>query len=121
MDVNETLRAARELAADIHNPEIYVDENTADRMAELFTTIDEWLTKGGFLPDAWKRKVQSRDVAAGLVRAADVILINGAEFPVYRVTPVAGSGGLVDIYPLGVKGVSFRMDRETPITVKYAL
>jgi hypothetical protein len=25
----------------------------ADRMAELFDGLDGWLSKGGFLPDAW--------------------------------------------------------------------
>ena len=28
-------------------------QERADRMAELVDGLDQWLSKGGFLPDAW--------------------------------------------------------------------
>jgi hypothetical protein len=56
MDPNETLRLLRERAANVirqadeglDNPEACFD------LAEAFQNLDEWISKGGFLPDAWK-------------------------------------------------------------------
>jgi hypothetical protein len=31
----------------------YLTDN-GDRMCELFTALDGWLTQGGFLPESWK-------------------------------------------------------------------
>jgi hypothetical protein len=57
MDVNETLRRLRQLI---------VDQELADsseesaklgwEAAELFRALDEWLSKGGFLPDDWSAR-----------------------------------------------------------------
>jgi len=34
----------------------WADENAdTDETAQLFLSLDEWLSKGGFLPDRWKR------------------------------------------------------------------
>lgn len=61
MDVNETLREARELSAEIVRhadagdgfPD--VPDEAAIRLAELFRAMDRWITRGGFLPVAWTR------------------------------------------------------------------
>lgn len=57
MDPDEALRLAREAAGEIENAD---DDGTLEgsqvgQLVEAFTALDEWLTKGGFLPDAWKR------------------------------------------------------------------
>ena len=55
MDPNATLRELRGLfrqweQAGSRGP---WDEHDADRAIELARDLDEWLTKGGFLPRAW--------------------------------------------------------------------
>ena len=57
MDVNAALAELRELtaaweAAGSHGT-FTVEQ--ADRTIELVRDIDEWITKGGFLPAAWQR------------------------------------------------------------------
>jgi len=47
MDPNETLRRIRELS------ERGYDEDDAASVVEAFRDLDEWLSKGGFLPSAW--------------------------------------------------------------------
>lgn len=47
MDPNETLRELRHLI------EINGEENFSEEIAEKFTALDEWLSKGGFLPADW--------------------------------------------------------------------
>lgn len=51
MDPNATLARIRELAAqlEIDSSDPYVVEE----LAEQFTALDEWLSKGGFKPSAW--------------------------------------------------------------------
>ncbi len=29
--------------------------NDVDRLAELIEALDEWISRGGFLPEAWQR------------------------------------------------------------------
>lgn len=50
MDPNETLRMLRERVADALNDRDY----SPIRVAILFEALDEWLSKGGFLPDDWR-------------------------------------------------------------------
>jgi hypothetical protein len=58
MDPDANLREQRELTAriiralDFSEPLRAVDVN---RLAELVTALDEWLTRGGFLPVAWRQ------------------------------------------------------------------
>lgn len=56
MDVNETLRKLRQLIVD---QELADDDSEAASLgweaAELFRGLDEWLSKGGFLPTDWSR------------------------------------------------------------------
>lgn len=46
MDPNETLRAIRALLTED-------DGRTDPELADKVRALDEWLTKGGFLPEAW--------------------------------------------------------------------
>lgn len=61
MDPNANLKEMLELAASII--EAYededgngVDQDDANRLAELVEALDGWLSKGGFLPGRWERK-----------------------------------------------------------------
>lgn len=49
MDPNETLDQLRRITLDgLHGGEM-----DAEHMANLFDALDEWMTRGGFLPTAW--------------------------------------------------------------------
>lgn len=52
MDPNETLRMLRQAIHDWSKGRYDSDLAMADVML-YFDGLDEWLTKGGFLPDAW--------------------------------------------------------------------
>lgn len=53
MDPNETLRWLRR-SADAIEADEYADD-VAQEMTEQFRSLDEWLSKGGFLPADWSR------------------------------------------------------------------
>jgi hypothetical protein len=60
MDPNATLEELRKLVARVHkdyeDPDGNgVDQDDADRLATLIESLDQWITKGGFLPKAWSR------------------------------------------------------------------
>ncbi len=52
MDPNATLKMLRDLATDIlmggsdH-------EDAAEQIAEAFESLDQWISRNGFLPDDW--------------------------------------------------------------------
>jgi len=52
MDPNATLKEARAYANLIFEG---TDDCNAANLAELFKALDEWIMKGGFLPDAWAK------------------------------------------------------------------
>lgn len=54
MDPNETLRQLREMVTEILD-EGSEDDSTEreDEFAQLFQALDEWVSKGGFLPRNW--------------------------------------------------------------------
>lgn len=57
MDPNANLEEIRELCSVIGEMQSPLDQHiieTSDRLVELLEAMDEWLSKGGFLPDAWK-------------------------------------------------------------------
>lgn len=57
MDPNENLREQRILADRIMRcraRELPVDEDDVERLASLVAALDEWITRGGFLPQAWR-------------------------------------------------------------------
>jgi hypothetical protein len=53
MDPNAALTTLRELATEQLDGNISDQERHADQLAEAAIALDEWLTKGGFLPAAW--------------------------------------------------------------------
>ena len=55
MDPNTALDGARKATADIFAAQDHEVSEAAAELAGAFTALDEWLTKGGFLPDAWHR------------------------------------------------------------------
>ncbi len=54
MDPNTTLARLRELAAAAD------DVEEAAELAEAFHALDEWLSRGGFLPADWARHPANR-------------------------------------------------------------
>lgn len=53
MDVNETLRQLREYVTATNHGEYTIGDEPTNELIELFEALDDWLTKGGELPDAW--------------------------------------------------------------------
>ncbi len=61
MDPNATLSQLRRVVARIHDndatprdPETAAMLQDADLLATLFDSLDEWISRGGFLPEGWK-------------------------------------------------------------------
>lgn len=54
MDPNETLNDLRIMTRSVLNNGAE-STSVVDDMAELFEALDDWLSKGGFLPDVWQR------------------------------------------------------------------
>ena len=58
MDPNANLEELRELIAlNANRPDGARDlrPDEVDRLCELVEALDDWLSKGGFLPSAWER------------------------------------------------------------------
>jgi hypothetical protein len=57
VDPNTTLDRIRVLQTVIHGASSPTDDilNYATELADLTENLDEWLCRGGFLPDAWRR------------------------------------------------------------------
>jgi hypothetical protein len=59
MDPNATLAAIRQAIADVNGAQpgdsIAHFQEASLRLAEHVEVLDEWLTRGGFLPYAWAR------------------------------------------------------------------
>ena len=53
MDPNEALRRLRALVATIRGSMNHYDHRQVDDLIETFDALDDWLTKGGFLPATW--------------------------------------------------------------------
>lgn len=56
MDPNATLARIRIITHNMNNPDYDRDEMVAeygDELAELITSLDTWLTRGGYLPTPW--------------------------------------------------------------------
>jgi hypothetical protein len=55
MDPNATLQALRAALSDYDQAiRKSVADEAADRALEAFRALDEWITRGGFLPEDWK-------------------------------------------------------------------
>jgi hypothetical protein len=61
MDPNETLRMILEKShkilanTDMDDPNLAEQAILADDLAEAITNLHEWICKGGFLPNMWRR------------------------------------------------------------------
>ena len=56
MDPDKTLEILRGYAENILDLDHDVDIQVAEDMAIEFQALDAWLTRGGFLPEAWQEK-----------------------------------------------------------------
>lgn len=52
MDPNKTLNELRKVMAEIRRTP---QSDEADEAAELFQALDDWITRGGFLPKDWNK------------------------------------------------------------------
>jgi hypothetical protein len=57
MDPNAILESIRELVAS--NEQRILSPSDGDTLAELVGALDEWLSRGGFLPGAWRPYLNS--------------------------------------------------------------
>ncbi len=55
MDPNATLEEMRMLSALVMDDSVDISEIDVETLAELVISMDEWLSKGGFLPARWDR------------------------------------------------------------------
>ena len=58
MDPNDTLKKLRALSWKIDNGYCATEGNeseTLQEMHDLFYALDQWLSQGGFLPEAWQK------------------------------------------------------------------
>jgi hypothetical protein len=57
VDPNQNLREQRRLVAEIQRVSVCcvgdMDSSLGEELAELVKALDEWISKGGFLPSAW--------------------------------------------------------------------
>lgn len=65
MDPNETLKQLRERAK--LTLEHGTEYDSDPLLAELFTSLDDWLRKGGFLPDGWSAPCRQQPASAEAV------------------------------------------------------
>lgn len=56
MDPDANLKEQREIAARLASNEVFMRVEAANRLAELVLALDEWISKGGFLPKDWTAK-----------------------------------------------------------------
>lgn len=59
MDPSANLTEQLKIAARIQAANVTDDDclvNDAERLADLVLALDEWICKGGFLPERWTRK-----------------------------------------------------------------
>jgi hypothetical protein len=57
MDPTTALMNLRGIVSDLHNPariEVEGLDRLAYDFAEVFEALDNWLSRGGFLPEQWK-------------------------------------------------------------------
>lgn len=76
MDPNETLRKLRRLLSTRQNLDDLGDPDTdlelikvGDDIAELVESLDNWLSRGGFPPDAWGRAVHKDTLVQAAIDA----------------------------------------------------
>ncbi len=55
MDPNTNLQRQRQLCASLLDGDVGDTADLAVELAELARALDEWISRGGFLPQAWHR------------------------------------------------------------------
>lgn len=55
MDPDETLKQIRQLVKEYNQPG-WLDRCDVEQLVELVEALDLWLSKGGFLPAAWRKE-----------------------------------------------------------------
>lgn len=80
MDPNETLRLLRLTIKQYHvDTDPFVRAAHGREIAEYFESLDEWISKGGFLPDAWTRTTavpHTDEQSAACVVCTEPIVMN---------------------------------------------
>jgi hypothetical protein len=59
MDPNAALTQIREIVASWHTDESGDAIETGSTLVELIQGLDEWLSKGGFTPEAWSAETET--------------------------------------------------------------
>ena len=54
MDPNTALAEIRDLIAKTYTADGPAAEDSCRRLYDVVEALDEWLSQGGFLPDAWR-------------------------------------------------------------------
>lgn len=57
MDPDANLAEIRRIVQDV---DLDVFPDRAERLAELISALDQWISKGGFLPAAWRKERKGR-------------------------------------------------------------
>lgn len=66
MDPTETLAKIRSLQQELDSADIAVVWDLTPELSEAVKNLDEWISKGGFLPTQWKRHAIRSDLERGL-------------------------------------------------------
>ena len=78
MDPNAALTEIRNLASQALEPSgLEPDEH--ERLAEVVEALDEWLSKGGFLPEPWERPRQVPERTREVAPEDTVVRVHGVE------------------------------------------
>jgi hypothetical protein len=56
VDPDEALKKVREALKYYRAMKAERNDEPGDDIADAFEALDQWLSKGGFLPDDWRRK-----------------------------------------------------------------
>jgi hypothetical protein len=82
MDPNEILRLMREVVAEYRKPQPSSDSLLADLVQQV-EAMDEWLSKGGFLPSAWEREEEDDEDESFGERDLEKFEVSGLIVQVY--------------------------------------
>lgn len=56
MDPTAAVREIREIVTGWENCPGRATEREVDRLVDLWQGLDQWMSKGGFLPEQWRRR-----------------------------------------------------------------
>ena len=84
MDPDESLRQIRRLTRETAVDDIGYDEavDSLNELIECVQDLDEWLGKGGFLPDAWADPTPAAEAGSSTIDLIDAAMRErGAQYP----------------------------------------